>query len=869
MRTRYVSRLPFSIIVVGAVSLLGAVAAAAQVPVPTDDAAARPAAPITPQVRAASPDVRVQVRRALRGEDGTGKDGPMAPVDRDLATLYYQHEAAGAAGVQRLLGGAKRTVQAPNARYQSPVSSDGRFVTVHAVAANDASGLQRDLRALGLEGGATAGTVVSGRLPISALKDAAQLASLRGMMPAYAQTHVGSVGSEADTSHRAFEGRSNLGVDGSGQKVCALSTSYDNPDGSTTPSQDAAEDIADGDLPGADNPEGNTTPVDVLDDTQSGNDEGRAMLQLIHDIAPGAELGFHTASGGIGVFVNGVRDFADPDRGDCDVIVDDIRYNVEPFYQDGPVTNVADSVAEEGIPYFSSAGNDGQNSYEAPFRDSGNQGVISSNADAHDFDDGSAVDTLQRITIRQGGSFRIFTLQWTDPSAIVDGSVGADTDIDVALVNDTLGIVAQSARNSDLDGNGIPFEGVLEHLNTGNIDANQDGVADSTFHLVIERAAGPDPDEVKYIYSGQNFTVEEHDTLGPTIYGHPMAENAMAVAAAPFFNTEAFNPNSDPAALEPFSSQGGIKIRFDDTGTPVPSPEDRDKPDVTGTDAVDNTFFGSDISDSFFGGIDSDPHPNFFGTSAAAPNVAAIAALILETNPGFTSAEVYNQLETNAEDVTTRQNRDGDFVSISSGVDSWSGHGFVQATASTLPVELARFDAVAEGETVVLSWETAGETNNAGFGIEHKRGDGTFETLAFKDGAGTTTEPQTYQYRTPALAPGTHTFRLRQEDLDGSTTYSDERTVERTLSDAYSISSVSPNPVSDEATVSVAVQEAQDVRVSVYNVLGRRIARLHDGPVAANDPATLRVGSNLQSGVYFLRIEGESFSETRKFVRVR
>ena len=846
----------------GIATLLGVGPASAQVSAPMDQGSSSATPPITPQVQAAAPAVQTQATRAVRGDDLGAKDGPMATVGRTLATLYYQYEQEGPAGVQRLLGDPQRAQQEPGARYYSPVSRNGRFVTVTAIAA-EGRPLHADLRSLGLEGGAAVGNVVSGRLPVAALKNAAQLQSLRGMMLAYARTHVGSVGSEADTAHSAFEGRDNLSVDGSGQKVCALSTSYDNPDSETNPSQTASEDISDGDLPGSDNPEGNTTPVDVLDDSEPGNDEGRAMLQLIHDIAPGAELGFHTAFGGIGAFVDGIRDLADPNQGNCDVIVDDIRYNVEPFYQDGPVTNVADSVVDEGIPYFSSAGNDGRNSYEAPFRDSGNPGVISSTSTAHDFDpSGSAVDTLQEITIRQGGNFRIFTLQWTDPSAIVDGSLGADTDIDVALVNDTLGIISQSIRDNVQTG--VPVEGVLEHTNNGNIDANEDGVADSTFHLVIEKAVGPDPDEVKYIYSGSDFKVEEHDTLGPTIYGHPMAENAMAVAAAPFFNTSAYNSNVDPAVLESFSSKGGIKIRFDETGVPLPSPEEREKPDVTGTDGVDNTFFGTDIGLS-----DPDPHPNFFGTSAAAPNVAAIAALIQEMNPGFTPTNVYGQLESNAEDVTSRLNRNGEFVSIAAGPDPWSGHGFVQATAAALPVELARFDAVMQDRRALLTWTTATETDNAGFGIEHKKGDGSFETLAFKDGAGTTSEPRTYRYQTSALAPGRHTFRLRQEDLDGSTTYSTEITVERTLSDAYSISPVTPNPVSDNSTVSVTVQKTQDVRVGVYNVLGQRVALLHDGPVVASDPTTLTVGTDLQSGMYFLHVDGESFSATRKFVRVR
>jgi tRNA A-37 threonylcarbamoyl transferase component Bud32 len=83
------------------------------------------------------------------------------------------------------------------------------------------------------------------------------------------------------------------------------------------------------------------------------------------------------------------------------------------------------------------------------------------------------------------------------------------------------------------------------------------------------------------------------------------------------------------------------------------------------------------------------------------------------------------------------------------------------------------------------------------------------------------------------------------------------------------VSAVTPNPVTDEAAVSVVVGESQPVRVAVYDVLGRRVARLHEGPMAADDPTTLTLGSTLRSGVYFLRVSGTSFTTTRQFVRVR
>jgi hypothetical protein len=231
---------------------------------------------------------------------------------------------------------------------------------------------------------------------------------------------------------------------------------------------------------------------------------------------------------------------------------------------------------------------------------------------------------------------------------------------------------------------------------------------------------------------------------------------------------------------------------------------------------------------------------------------------------------VYTQLEANAEDVTDRATRDGEFVPTAEGVDPWSGHGFVQAVGSALPVELARFGATTDGTAAVLTWKTTSETNNAGFAVEHRRGhEDAWTELAYKEGAGTTTDPQRYRHRTAALEPGTHAFRLEQVDLDGSSTYSKEVTVEVALSGAYTVSAVTPNPVKTRGTVSITVREEQPVRAALYNALGQQVALLHDGPLPAQDPRTFTVGEALSSGVYFLRVEGESFTTTKKFVRVQ
>ncbi|PSQ85063.1 MAG: hypothetical protein BRD30_11090, partial [Bacteroidetes bacterium QH_2_63_10] len=720
------------------------------------------------QVEGVAESVMRSAEASVRGPDRTGKDGPLAAVGMELALLYHQNRVVGTKGVRALRdasapspkAGADDGRRRTHGRVFSPISADGQSVVVEAVAAGEPSRLLRELRGLGLEGGATAGNVVSGRLPVSAIKQAAALPTLRAMMPSYARTHVGTAESEADSAHRVERTREDFGVDGAGQKVCALSDSY-NQDGTALTS--ASDDVQSGDLPGPENPEGNTTPVDVVLDTDSrGSDEGRAMLQLIHDLAPEATLGFHTALGGLPAFASGIRALADAN---CTVIVDDIRYNTEPFYQDGPVANAVDDVVNNDlngdgtrVTYFSSAGNDGQNSYEAPFRNSGEPGVIDETFVAHDFDSTSAVDTRQAITISAGGTFQIFTFQWTDPSGQVEGSSGPDTDIDISLVDESGTIVAESSSSNEV----VPVES-LEYTSNANSDV--------TVNLVVEKAPGdPAPDEIKYVYNRPvigDFKIEEYDPLGPTIFGHQMADGAMAVAAAPFFSTAPFRSDIDSSAfLETFSSKGGIPLLFDQNGDRLSSPVVRQKPEVTGTHFVDNTFFGSDIPDDAIGGIDEDSDPNFPGTSAAAPNIAAIAALIRQAAPTLTPTQVYDRLETTAVDVQVRRKiENGDLVpeQIAAGVDPWGGHGFVRADRSVpapagVQIVIDSFRTFPNRRAMRLEWRSVGEERESvdEFLLERRFFDGAFTEQERIPAGGSTKFARTVE----DLPVGEHTFRI-------------------------------------------------------------------------------------------------------------
>jgi len=188
-----------------------------------------------------------------------------------------------------------------------------------------------------------------------------------------------------------------------------------------------------------------------------------------------------------------------------------------------------------------------------------------------------------------------------------------------------------------------------------------------------------------------------------------------------------------------------------------------------------------------------------------------------------------------------------------------------------LPVELAGFDAVVNGQSVQLSWSTAGETNNAGFEVEHKYRSGNFEKLSFVEGEGTTSNTRSYSYDVAGdLQPGPHTFRLKQVDHDGSSSYSEAKEVTVSPSGAYSLTGAAPNPFHQSTTMQLTVSEPQPVRAVVYNTLGQRVQTVLDREVSANQPLDLRLDAqDLASGMYVVQVEGENFGTTRKVTLVK
>ncbi|PEN14165.1 hypothetical protein CRI94_03745 [Longibacter salinarum] len=195
----------------------------------------------------------------------------------------------------------------------------------------------------------------------------------------------------------------------------------------------------------------------------------------------------------------------------------------------------------------------------------------------------------------------------------------------------------------------------------------------------------------------------------------------------------------------------------------------------------------------------------------------------------------------------------------------------VRATMSQeLPVELSGFTATSDDDAAVLQWETVSETNNDGFHIEHSApGATTFKTIGFRAGQGTTSEATRYSFETIDLAPGRHTFRLRQVDVDGQETVFDPVTVDVAMSKPLAMTTY-PNPLRESGTVQIQVEDAADVSVEVFNLLGQRVKTLHAGPIRPGAPLHLRLTTDqLPSGTYFVRARTAGTTMTRRVSVVR
>ena len=428
--------------------------------------------------------------------------------------------------------------------------------------------------------------LVRGRVRTKDLRRLGRLAIVRSVEPVRPGfVRAGSVTSQGDAAAGAPQARA-TGFDGTGVTVGVISDGIDR----------LGLAIGSGNLPAS------TIVPPGLDCTPGTGDEGTAMLEIVHDLAPGAALRFSQGFTDKLAFVDSITCLR---NAGAQVIVDDIGFFDEPFFEDGLVAEAVRAAVEAGVSYHSAAGNSAEGHYTAPFR-----ATATSDGTLHSFAAGATPDTFARMDVAPGGVVQC-VLQWNDPW----GASANDYDLELWDLDQSPPALIDASENVQ-SGTQNPLEMVGPALN----------LQPQTGHsaLRIRRMSGANR-QVKVFCRGA--TNLQYRTPAGSIFGHPALTEVVAVGA---IDASDFALND----VEPFSSQGPVTISF-------PLPETRQKPDLAGFDGVTTSICPS-ASLCF---------APFFGTSAAAPHSAAVAALLLSKNACQTPAQVQQALAAGADDI--------------------------------------------------------------------------------------------------------------------------------------------------------------------------------------------------------------------------
>jgi hypothetical protein len=633
----------------------------------------------------------------------------------------------------------------PAAHFTQSAGSTVPLVAVDAVTRGDPARLRQALVGLGMQRVAVFSNDVGGWLPVNQIEAAgalAELVSIRASMPRARGVMVTSQGDFAQGSNvlRA----NNAGLTGAGVTVGVISDSfncygvYDKP-GSGVPAvtpnmtgyaqygfatDDATFDATNGYLPASVNllEEGACTNYDPAFFLPYA-DEGRAMMQIVHDVAPGAALAFYTGANTQADFAAGITALA---AAGAKVIADDIGYYDEPFFQDGIIAQAIDAANAKRVAYFSAAGNNAQLSYENN-NASSSFATPGSGANAGEMlltFGTSATPTELPVTIPPllPGEFLALILEWDQPYVTgtgTPGGPGAASNIDLCVTGangyTVLNLDSNSTNTVTCTGANTRGKDAEQVLIVGNPASSNTNTASQQVKVVIGLKAdgSPAPGRIKLVVAddGAGSTIDAFATMSPTLQGHPGAAGAAAVGASWFWQTPRCGVS--PAMLAPYSSAGGDPILFDTSGKMLAAPQYRQKPNFVGPDGVNTSFFGFPLAagndtSSVAQCLNDATYNNFFGTSAATPHAAAVAALMLQANSALTPAQIYGALQSTALPMPVGGNPTPDYL---------SGYGFIQADAAlaALPpgppaIQLAA-SSITVGNSTTLTWSAFNVTS--------------------------------------------------------------------------------------------------------------------------------------------------------------
>ena len=186
-----------------------------------------------------------------------------------------------------------------------------------------------------------------------------------------------------------------------------------------------------------------------------------------------------------------------------------------------------------------------------------------------------------------------------------------------------------------------------------------------------------------------------------------------------------------------------------------------------------------------------------------------------------------------------------------------------------LPVELVSFTAIVTNNQVLLKWVTETEVNNYGFDVERRVNKGKFEKIGFVEGHGNSNSPKEYSFVDINVTGGIYSYRLKQIDTDGKFEFSKVIEIDVGTPIDYELSQNYPNPFNPSTTIRFSLAQSGNVKLTVYNLLGEQVAELVNGLKEGGVHTINFSASELNSGIYFYKLESGDFLKVKKMSLVR
>lgn len=289
--------------------------------------------------------------------------------------------------------------------------------------------------------------------------------------------------------------------------------------------------------------------------------------------------------------------------------------------------------------------------------------------------------------------------------------------------------------------------------------------------------------------------------------------------------------------------------------------------------AADPHTFGS----TYEPGINNISSNEYYTINNLTPGIGAYVGLSYGSESGVTEIESLRvarwsgAIWENKGAINYLGNQNSGYI-ISGYTPDFGNFAISSVNAQPLPVELAAFSGITNGNNVTLKWSTSYEFNNTGFDVERRiSADTIWKKISFVQGAGNSNSQKNYQYEDKNTPTGKYSYRLKQIDYNGIYKYYTlQNEINVGVPNKFELSQNYPNPFNPSTKINFSLPADSKVTMQIYDMTGRLMGTVINSEILQAGYHTVQFNGNaLSSGTYFYRLTAGEFVQTKKMTLVK